>query len=126
MVYSVEKDDLVQVLETAVRMTVQETVAELKKTGFLRPPDKKAYKDTARKLYGYFDALKADTAEIDDDITAVMAMLRDDPYFKLLRLYFSQHKTVEQIAEIMHCDPSTVARNKKRLVLKIHSILMNY
>lgn len=49
---------------------------------------------------------------IDDAIST----LEKDPYYRLIALRYFEGKTMEQIAEYLDCDVSTVHRNKNRLI----------
>lgn len=55
---------------------------------------------------------------IDDALDKISA----DQYFDIIRLKYFEGQTVENISYELECDPSTVTRNKNRLVdiLKIH------
>ena len=49
-------------------------------------------------------------------IDAAIDMLKDDPYFEIIKLKYFEGKTREEIAEIFEVDVSTISRNKNRLV----------
>lgn len=121
----IEDKDIIELIEATVRMTVHETVAELRKGGFLLVPDKPAYENTAARLRSYFAkinddvALGADDLDIEYAITAVQS----DPMYLILPLYYSDGCTIDEIALMLECAPCTVTRNKKRLCLKIHDFL---
>jgi RNA polymerase sigma factor (sigma-70 family) len=42
--------------------------------------------------------------------------LKDDEYSDIIRLKYFEEKSREEIAEIFDCDPSTISRNKNRLI----------
>lgn len=116
--YAVEINDLEKLLESAVKLTVHETVAELRKSGLLSTPDKMAYKVAAQKIQSHFDAISAG-GQGDKQIAEAIKEIKDE-YQGILKYYFSDHMTIEKIAEIYDCDPCTITRNKKRLCLEVY------
>lgn len=124
MDYTVNKDDMMELLENTIRMTVRETVIELRKTGFLQAPDKQTYKSVSEQLYLFYSGKNGLNEQEAQRLHYAIVSLEDDPYIEILPLYYGKHLTVEDIAEIVHCDASTVTRNKKRLCLVIHNILL--
>lgn len=101
-----------------IQMIVAETIRQLKKEGLLKNVTDTAYKDISDKLRRYYK-----NGETDPCMQKALAKLRDDPYFKILPLYFSYNYTIEELAEVFEVEISTISRNKKRLSLKIHSLL---
>lgn len=122
MDYTVSKEDLSKLLQEVISCTIRETIAELKKTGFLRRDDKEAYKTVDKKLKAFFEA-KLNGEEPDPDMIRALVYIIDDPYFPVIRLYYQEHKTIEAIAEIYNVEVSTITRNKKRLCLMIDNYL---
>lgn len=122
MIYSVLEDDIIKLLDSAVKLTVHETVAELRKSGFLSSPDKMAYKVASQKIQEHFAAIKAGEPGDKGIETAMRAISRDE-YRDVLRLYYYNGMTIEQIAEFYDCDPCTITRNKKRLCLEVQKKL---
>jgi RNA polymerase sigma factor (sigma-70 family) len=49
-------------------------------------------------------------------IDSAIDMLKDDPYFDLIRMKYFEGKTREEIAEHFEVDVSTISRNKNRIV----------
>lgn len=49
-------------------------------------------------------------------IDSTINMLKDDPYFEIIRMKYFESKTREEIAEYYNVDASTISRNKNRLV----------
>lgn len=121
----VNEKRLTEVLEKMVRMTVRETVAELRKQGLLQSQGDISYKTITEKLNAYYAPFSTaisdeDRQRIDDALYAVGV----DEYFEVIPLYFRDHWTIEKIAEELDREPSTITRNKKRLCLKIHSLIL--
>lgn len=61
-----------------------------------------------RKIY-------RDKTEIDE-IDFALQSVKDDEYYPIVTMKYFQHKTDEEIAEKIACDPRTIRRNKSRLV----------
>jgi len=59
-----------------------------------------------------------DQTEIDE-ITYAVESVRADKYHEIIQLKYFEGKTDEAIAEALNCDPSTVRRNKNRLIRRI-------
>lgn len=49
-------------------------------------------------------------------IESAINMLQDDPYFDIIRMKYFEGMTREDIAEYYEVDPTTISRNKNRLV----------
>ncbi len=52
-------------------------------------------------------------------IDRAVEALSEDPYYDILRLKYREGRPEEEIAEILSCDPSTVRRNKNRLLERL-------
>lgn len=52
-------------------------------------------------------------------IDKALEAIKDDEWYRVIELKYFQCKNDQEIAEVMICDPSTVRRNKKRLINKI-------
>lgn len=123
MDYTVNKEDLVNLLDEAITLTVRETISELKKTGFLRKDDKQVYKSISKQLRAYFGAL-LDGEQPDPEMGRALENIIDDDYFPVILYYYQDGFTIEKIAEIYDCEVSTITRNKKRLCLMIDNYLL--
>lgn len=101
-----------------IRKVVAEVLDELAKRDMLRPSNSVAYSNISDRLYDFYEA-----GAKDYDVQTALKGLELDPYFMIIPLYFSELKTLEQIAEIFSVEVSTITRNKKRLCLQIHNVL---
>ncbi len=66
--------------------------------------------------------LEATIAATSHELEAMdkaLASIQDDPYYLAVDGKYIQRMTDEEIAEQIHCDPSTVWRNRKRLVQRV-------
>jgi DNA-binding NarL/FixJ family response regulator len=82
----------------------------------MKGSDNAVYADASEILLNYYRSGKHEAS-----ITYAIQGLRFDPYFRIIQLYFEEGKTIEQIAEVLGVDVSTVMRNKKRLCLIIYN-----
>lgn len=94
------------------------TIAELQRAGLLKDTRDSAYSDANDLLKRYYEK-----GEDDPDIKAALAKLEDDRYFKILPLYFGFGYTIDEIADGMEVEASTVSRNKKRLCLEFYKLM---
>lgn len=106
--------------EQEVKAIVKETIAELKRSGVLKPFGGMAYAEVSRALFNYYEE-----GEIDEVMLGALNSLESDPYFNILPMYFDYRYTLEKIAEIFNVEVSTVTRNKKRLCIAVYNILNN-
>lgn len=98
-----------------IDITVKKTISEYRSNGLIKEMDSAAYTDASAILKDYYKNNKSDTS-----ITYAIQGQRFDPYFCIISLYYEQGKTIEQIAEHLDVDVSTITRNKKRLCLAIY------
>lgn len=100
-----------------IREVVKMTLDELSRRKLL--DDSKMKRDIAGKaLRGYFGKGKSNKR-----LTYALQQLSDDPYIDILYLQYRDGKTIEWIAEKMEKDESTIKRNRKRLLMEVHSML---
>ena len=102
-------------IKNIVNLAVKNTLKELRRNGLLKE-EVAAYQDASSLLRAYYKNGKNDT-----QITYAIQNQRFDQYFRIITLYFEQGKTIEQIADILKVDTSTVIRNKKRLSIAIYN-----
>ena len=97
---------------------VKETIRQLIRDGLLKSPQDIAYREITARLRQYYK-----DGETDPDLYRAIEKLAEDPYSKILPLYFRYGYTIEAIAEALDVDVTTITRNKKRLSIKIYEIL---
>lgn len=93
-------------------------VDEFKKKNMLKKPSDSIYQDISQRLYGYYKY-----GESDPKMQNALSDFQEDIYFNIIPLFYKNKYTIDNIAEIMNCDTSTVVRNKKRLCMAIFLIL---
>ena len=101
-----------------IRVTIRETLTALKREGLLKNVSDQAYKDAQDTLRIYYAE-----GQPDGQIRKILKRLQGDKYIKIIPLYFAYHYTIEEIAEALDVEISTVSRNKKRLCMKIYNLL---
>lgn len=57
-------------------------------------------------------------------IDSILFKFNNDPYYQIIQLKYFENKTIEEIAEIMKKDISTITRNKNRLINALKTYLM--
>lgn len=105
--------------ENQVREIVRLTLSELLDINDIQ-------KDTYRhvltkvnpKLYDFFN-----NRSDDRRVAKALNKLSDDPYIDIIYLYYRDEMSMEDIAEVLEKDYSTVMRNKKRLILKVYNLI---
>ena len=59
-----------------------------------------------------------------DYINSILLKFNKDPYYEIIKLKYFDNKTIEEIAEIMEKDISTITRNKNRLINTLKMYLL--
>lgn len=101
-----------QELKALIDATINETIKELKKQGFLSLDHN--YNETQNRLYGYYQ-----NDMQDEEITEALSRLQNDKYIDIIPLFYYAQNSIEHIASLYDVDTSTITRNKKRLCLAI-------
>lgn len=101
-----------------IREIVKITLDELERRKLIKDEYPVILKVVERKLYDFFNN-RGD----GNGISYALNTLSDDSYIDIIFLQYRDGKTLEWIAEAMTVDVSTIKRNKKRLINKIHELL---
>lgn len=102
-----------------IKAIVKATIEELVKSQYIKVDSYQIVLETLEpKLYGYFKDGKSYT-----ELARPLKLLASDPYIKVIYLIYRNRKTLEEIAETLNKDVSTIKRNKKRLLYKIFELL---
>lgn len=96
-----------------IKEIVRETIEELTAQGRLVDDDM-SYRYMSKKLFEYFK-----TGMKDENITKSLQEIDSDRWSVIIGLYYRDCLNVNEVAECMYCDVSTIVRNKKRLVMTI-------
>lgn len=103
-----------------IEQTVNTTVAKLKAAGLLRDDTRSTREKTEELLrqYPFFKLIKGKkrTEKLVAAVDDALASIAGDPYCDIIRLYYFENQSRERIAERLSISPTTVSRNKARLV----------
>lgn len=78
------------------------------------------HKKVSDELRTFFNDTKA---PVNKAVFYSLKQLSDDPYIDVIYSHYRDGLTLEEIADLMDKDVSTIKRNKKRLILKIYELL---
>lgn len=98
-----------------IRQVVNECLNELEKRRIIKDMRAVVYEEMNARLFSYYQG-----GATDPNVTAAIDSLDGDLYLGILPYYFRDRKTIEQIAELMAVDVSTIVRNKKRLCISLY------
>lgn len=87
------------------------------------------YKHTAQQLREEEKTSShyANGAEIEISVTPfAVDWIEQHPFGKILSYSYEKGYTTEKIAELLHCEPSTIVRNKKKLLILFARYVMEY
>lgn len=104
-------------IRSFIDYAIEKAIKEFKKKGILKDASEVAYAEVSKELTAYY---LEDLGEFNSEIRQALDDLRLDPYIDIIPLYYSENRTIEDIAEVLGVDVSTVVRNKKRLCLDIY------
>lgn len=91
------------------------------------------YRQTEQLLYSYKDMVYisqkasgkrlSETREIIRIIEACLDCIRNEPYSDIIKYKYMDSLSDERISEIKYCDPSTITRQRKKLIKRISGML---
>lgn len=93
-------------------------IDRLKKNNMLKKSSESIYQDISQRLFGFYKY-----GETDPKMKNALADFKNDVYIDIIPLFYKNRYTIDNIADIMNCDTSTVVRNKKRLCTAIYLLL---
>lgn len=105
-------------IKQVIKETVDQTVLKLKMTGLMKDGQKTAFQKTEELLRNYNAFAASDqpyTKELVKRIDAALEAI-NDPYCDVIRMYYVEGQTREEIAEQYDTTVSTISRNKTRLI----------
>lgn len=109
-------------IEAIIDKTVKRAFKELKDKGVLKNQTDIVYKDISKLLRCYFKDLD-DSGSGDPKIENAISQLKDDRFYTIIPDYYGEGYTLEDLAGRLHCDISTITRNKKRLCFEIYELM---
>ena len=113
--------------EMAAQKTAREVIAELQRTGQLRPELLGTFKKTERVLYMFPTMQDGDgeTGRLYRQIRAALGVIADDPYFDLIKLKYFSGWTHERIAEYFDVDEKTIRYQRKKLIERLRPLIFS-
>lgn len=108
--------------------TVNATVLKLKLAGLMKDDRKNAFQKTEEILRNYNSFILSDqpqTKKLLMRINEALGMIKEDPYYDLIRLFYIEGRSREEVAYQLNTSVTTISRNKTRLVNKIKSVLFS-
>lgn len=106
-----------EVIRELVAGAVKETIQELRRNGLLKRSDDVAYAEISERLFEYYRNPARDEA-----MKTALEKIKVDYYYNIIPQYYRNKMTIDWIAEDYHCEISTIARNKKRLCLRLYNL----
>lgn len=100
--------------EKDVKATISEILSQMYDSGLLPRAGDAEYLQIRRRLHEYYN-----TGETDQTIREAIAQLSGDQWINIVPLTYRDKMTIEEIAELMDAERSTISRNKRRLCLEI-------
>lgn len=74
------------------------------------------------KIFALTEKIHRDAADVKE-VDIALDYIKDDPYFRVIPMTYFECKPQEIVADAVHCDKSTVWRNRKRLIRQMSLVL---
>ena len=113
-------------VDKIIDRTVNKTILKLKMAGLMRDTDKTAAQKTEELLKNYKSLKLSDqpyAKKLVSNINEALETIRDDPYYAIIPLYYFSEYSREYVAYELNTTPTTISRNKARLIDKLKVIL---
>lgn len=120
--------DVQDIIEKTVDRAVDRTVVKLKMVGLIKDDRKTAYQKTEELLRNYPKFKLSDqpyAIKLCERVEQALDMIRSDYYFDLIKLYYFDRVTREEISGKFNTSDTTISRNKKRLVSSLSAALFS-
>lgn len=105
-------------VEKIIKRTVELTIEDLMDKGIIKSNDDVLYANASEILKDFYK-----NGSTDASVNYALQSIRFDPYFRIILMYYQDGKTIQETAEALGVDVSTVTRNKKRLCLEVYKAL---
>ena len=115
-------------IKSIIDETVNSTIKKLKMAGLMRDGRKSAYEKTEEVLKNY-EQLKKSYSEdgtakkFVDIVDRALTEIQEDLYYEIIPMAYFEKKSRETIAEYFDTTPTTISRNKRRLVEKLQYLI---
>lgn len=74
------------------------------------------------KIFALTEKLHRDATDVKE-MDIALDYIKADPYFQVIPMTYFEHQTQEAVADAIHCEKSTVWRNRKRLIWQMSLVL---
>jgi DNA-directed RNA polymerase specialized sigma subunit len=112
-----------------IETTVNRTVAKLVVEGLLNDDKMTTFEKTEELLRNYNKLRQSEhgsmTRKVIKKINDALESIKNDPYAEAIRLFYIEGKTREYVALELNTTPTTISRNKTRLVNEIKVMLFS-
>lgn len=109
-------------IDKSVRKAVKESWKEFKDRGALKSQTEIIYKDMSKLIRCYYRDID-DSGSGDSKVKNALDQIKDDRFYIIIPAYYRDGYTLEELAVKLHCDISTITRNKKRLCVEIYELM---
>lgn len=111
-----------------IENTVNKTIDELKKNKIINDFSIDYFTKTEKLLRSYNELVKSvrfrnEESYIINIIDEAIKIISNDPYINIIKLYYFDEKSINEISLLVHLDNSTVYRHRKRLVTKLSIVI---
>lgn len=114
-------------VKEAIEETGKKLILQLRMEGMLKICESKSAMQKAEGLLRSYEALKiADDRSaywMAQKIESALKLIESDPYYRIIPEYYIEGRTREEIAEEFNTSPTTISRNKKRLMETVKMVL---
>lgn len=108
-------------IEDIVNVTVNTTIAKIKAAGLMKDNKKTAFQKTEELLKDYTvlkDSEDLQAKKIVKKIDDILLEMKNEPYIKIIELYYFKGYTIKSVSEEMGTSTRTIMRNKAKLINK--------
>ena len=111
-------------IEKMIDKMVNETVIKLKMAGLMKD-NRKTATEKLEELLRNFPTFKAvsdrreETAKLVTQVEQALATIKNDPYYECIEMFYFENQTRDAIAAYFRTTPTTISRNKTRLLKEL-------
>lgn len=117
-----------EIIDAAAERTARAVVAELRRTGQIKPERLGTFKKVERVLYMFptmQEGADGETGKLYVQIRRALNAICDDPYFELIPQKYFYKWTHERSAEYFDVDEKTIRYQRKKLIEKLRPLIFS-
>jgi DNA-directed RNA polymerase specialized sigma subunit len=115
-------------VQKIIEQTVNATILRLKMSGLLREGGRTAAEKCEDLLYNY-EAFKevgeGGVRKIVDRVEKALRLIENDPYYEIIPMTYFQRMSREDVAYYLNASPTTVTRNRRRLIDEMKAVIVS-